>query len=72
MAGEALEREGYYYPLHEAVTNKLMPRWGGSRQAVEQYVQMALAHSANQEGTQAYARIYYYIVRSNTDGVSWR
>jgi hypothetical protein len=69
MAGEALEREGYYYPLHEAVTNKLMPRWGGSRQAVEQYVQMALAHSANQEGTQAYERIYYYIVRSNTDGV---
>ena len=69
MAGEALEREGYYYPLHEAVTNKLMPRWGGSRQAVEQYAQMALAHSANQEGTQAYERIYYYIVRSNTDGV---
>lgn len=68
MAWEALEREGYYYPLHEAVTNKLMPRWGGSRQAVEQYVQMALAHSANREGMQAYARIYYYIVRSNTDG----
>jgi len=69
MAWEALEREGYYYPLHEAVTNKLMPRWGGNREAVEQYVQMALAHSANQEGTQAYARIYYYIVRSNIDGV---
>jgi hypothetical protein len=51
------------------VINKLMPRWGGSRQAVEQYAQMALAHSANQEGTQAYERIYYYIVRSNTDGV---
>ena len=68
MAWEALEREGYYYPLHEAVTNKLMPRWGGSRQAVEEYAQMAMAHSAHQEGTQAYARIYYYIVRSNTDG----
>ena len=68
MAWEALEREPYYYPLHEAVTNKLMPRWGGSRQAVEQYAQMAVEHSASQEGTQAYARIYYYIVRSNTDG----
>jgi hypothetical protein len=68
MAWEALEREAYYYPLHEAVTNKLMPRWGGSREAVEAYAQMALAHSANQEGTQVYARIYYYIVRSNTDG----
>jgi hypothetical protein len=69
LAEEALERESYYYPLHEAVTNKLMPRWGGSRQAVQQYAQMAVAHSATREGTQAYARIYYYIVRSNTDGV---
>lgn len=68
MAWDALEREGYYYPLHEAVINKLMPRWGGSRQAVEQYAQIAMGHSAHLEGTQAYARIYYYIVRSNTDG----
>jgi hypothetical protein len=68
MAWAALEREGYYYPLHEAVTNKLMPRWGGSKEAVEQYVQMALGHSLPREGTQAYARIYYYIARSNLDG----
>jgi len=68
MAEQALEREGYYYALHNAVTNALLPRWGGSREAVEQYVQMALAYSANREGTQAYARIYYYIARSNTDG----
>jgi hypothetical protein len=68
MAQAALEREAYYYPLHEAVTNKLMPRWGGSRQALAQYAQMALAHSSSQEGNQAYARIYYYMVRSNRDG----
>ncbi len=68
MAKEALEREAYYYPLHEAVTNKLMPRWGGSRQALAQYAQMALAYSSKQEGQQAYARIYYYVLRSNRDG----
>jgi hypothetical protein len=34
MAWAALEREGYYYPLHEAVTNKLMPRCGGSQEAL--------------------------------------
>jgi hypothetical protein len=68
MAQAALRREAYYYPLHEAVTNKLMPRWGGSRQALTQYAQMALAHSSGQEGDQAYARIYYYMVRSNRDG----
>jgi hypothetical protein len=68
MAKRALEREAFYYPLHEAVTNKLMPRWGGSRQAVAQYAQMALAYSSKQEGDQAYARIYYYLARSNRDG----
>ena len=55
MAREALERESYYYPLHEAVANKLMPRWGGSRQALAQYAQMAVAYSSRQEGQQAYA-----------------
>jgi hypothetical protein len=68
MAQAALGREAYYYPLHEAVANKLMPRWGGSRQALAQYAQLALAHSSAQEGKQAYARIYYYMVRSNRDG----
>ncbi len=68
MAEEALEREAYYYPLHNAVTRALLPRWGGSKEAVEQYVQWALAYSAPREGTQAYARIYYYIARSDTDG----
>jgi hypothetical protein len=56
MAGEALDREGYYYPLHNAVTRALLSRWGGSREAVEEYVRMALDHSAMREGMQAYAR----------------
>jgi hypothetical protein len=68
MAEASLGREAYYYPLHEAIANKLMPRWGGSRQALAQYAQMALAHSSAQEGSQVYARIIYYMVRSNRDG----
>ncbi len=31
MAGEALDRESYYYPLHNAVTRALLPRWGAAR-----------------------------------------
>jgi hypothetical protein len=64
LAGRALEREGYYYPLHSAVANALLPRWGGSREALLEYVRMALGHS-RLEGTQAYARIWYYVARAS-------
>ena len=64
LARQALDREPNYYPIHNNTVNALMPRWGGSREAVERYVQMALEHSRLREGTQAYARIYYYVARS--------
>lgn len=63
LARRALDRAPYYYPIHYATVNALLPRWGGSRRDIEAYVQMALAHSRAKEGTQAYARIYYYIAR---------
>jgi hypothetical protein len=67
MAARALDRNGYYYPLHNSAVNALLPRWGGSREAVQEYVRMALAHSREREGTQAYARIFYYMARSSSD-----
>jgi hypothetical protein len=64
MADRALARSPYYYPIHNSAVNALLPRWGGSRQAIQAYVQMALKHSSAGEGQQAYARIYYYIART--------
>ena len=64
MADRALRRWPYYYPIHNATTNALLPRWGGSRADIQAYVRLALERSHAHEGTQAYARIYYYISRT--------
>jgi hypothetical protein len=67
LATRALDRHGYYYPIHNSAVNALLPRWSGSREAVQEYVRIALAHSREREGTQAYARIFYYMARSSSD-----
>lgn len=66
MASRALDRNPYYYPIHYAAVIALLPEWGGSSELVGQYVRMALEHSKEREGTQAYARIYYYLARKTT------
>ena len=64
MADRALTRWPCFYAIHNAVTNALLPRSGGSRQAIQAYVKLAMEHSRAREGTEAYARIYYYIART--------
>jgi PH (Pleckstrin Homology) domain-containing protein len=69
MANHALQRWPCFYPLHNAAVNALLPRWGGSRKAIQTYTKLALEHSRSLEGTQAYARIYYYIARTAYDAL---
>ena len=64
MSERALTRWPCFYAIHYSATRALLPRWGGSRQAIQAYIKLALEHSRSREGTQAYARIYYYIARS--------
>jgi len=63
-AAEALDRQAYYYPIHNSAVSALMPKWGGSEELIQQYVQMALDRSRVREGTQAYARIYQFVTRN--------
>ena len=69
MAERALTRWPCFYAIHNSATRALLPRWGGSRQAIQAYVKLALEHSRSREGTQAYARIYYYVARTASGGV---
>lgn len=64
MARQALNRNPFYYPIHNAAVNALLPKWGGSAELIEDYVSTALERSRMHEGTQAYARIYYYVART--------
>jgi len=69
MAERALQRWPYFYPIHNAAVNALLPRWGGSRRAIQTYTKLALQYSRPLEGTEAYARIYYYIARTAGDAL---
>ena len=69
MAERALTRWPCFYAIHNAATRALLPRWGGSRQAIQAYVKLALERSRSREGTQAYARIYYYVARTASGDV---
>ncbi len=67
MADQALQREPYYYAIHYAAASALSPKWGGSEELVKQYVSMAVDRSRAKEGTQAYERIYFSILRYAPD-----
>jgi hypothetical protein len=61
MANRALARQAYYYPIHFATVNALLPQWGGSEELIQEYVQTAVRRSSAKEGTQAYAQIYFNV-----------
>jgi hypothetical protein len=64
LIAEALKRYPTYYPIEYAAVEALSPKWGGSEEAIKGFVQQAVERSREQEGTQAYARIYIYIARN--------
>ena len=65
MSDRALARWPCFYALHNSVLNILRPQWGGSREDIQAYVKLALEYSRSREGTQAYARIYFYLARTS-------
>jgi hypothetical protein len=67
-AREALDHESTYQPLDYVAANALLPKWGGSREEVQQFVTLAVAKSSAAEGSQAYARIMFNIARGPRTG----
>jgi hypothetical protein len=70
LAREALDHESTYQPIDYVVTNALLPKWGGSREEVQQFVRLAVAKSSAVEGGQAYARIMFNIARAEPKPVT--
>jgi hypothetical protein len=68
-AREALDHESTYQPIDYVATNALLPKWGGSREEVQQFVTLAVAKSSAAEGSQAYARIMFNIARADPEPV---
>jgi membrane associated rhomboid family serine protease len=48
-----------YLPLYRAMLRTLMPRWGGSYQKVDQFINAIYAKTWPSEGTRMYTRLYW-------------
>jgi hypothetical protein len=60
---ESVARFPYYQPLYYTRVNYLLPQWGGSYEAVDRFVQRAVARTRETEGESFYAWIYLDIAR---------
>jgi hypothetical protein len=69
LAKEALAHEPTYQGTYFVAANALLPKWGGSRELVQEYVSAVLERTKAQEGTQAYARIMAQLARSDRDPI---
>jgi hypothetical protein len=59
FAGEALQRYPRYYPIHYRTARALLPKWGGSKELMQQYLALALERTRADEGTQIYGRVMF-------------
>jgi hypothetical protein len=55
---ESVTHFPYYQPLYYTRVNYLLPQWGGSYEAVDRFVQRAVARTHETEGDAFYAWIY--------------
>lgn len=60
---EALERHPQYYPIHYRTAGALLPKWGGSKAIMQQYLAVALDRTRASEGTQIYGRVMFNLAR---------
>ena len=56
---EALEQHPQYYPIHYRTARALLPKWGGSKELMQQYLALALERTRASEGTQIYGRVMF-------------
>lgn len=55
---EAIKNHKYYDRIYETAVLRLMPQWGGSWEAVEEFANAAAENAKDKEGDALYARIY--------------
>jgi len=58
---EAVQRYKYYYPDYFAMVFYLLPKWGGSWQAVDNFANWSAKSTEPELGDAMYARIYWYV-----------
>lgn len=62
---EALARYPQYYPIHYRAARALLPKWGGSKALMQEYLALALQRTRATEGTQIYGRVIFNLARNS-------
>lgn len=72
---EAVEKWPHYYGFYELMLTKLVPKWGGSWEAVDNFIVYYDDELATEGDTSLYARLYFGVhglsVNPNDTLVSW-
>lgn len=57
---QGVQSQRYFSPIYTGMVSSLTPKWGGSWQAVDKFVEEAVKDTPA-EGTSLYARIYWHV-----------
>jgi hypothetical protein len=73
---EGVRRWPGYYDFYEVFLTRLVPKWGGSWEAVDQFINYWSANRQSSEGNSLYARLYMSVIRSGVNPyetkISWQ
>lgn len=59
LVSEGLEGNPYFYPIYFSALRSLLPKWGGSLEAIDAFALAAVKYTEEEEGQGMYARIYW-------------
>jgi hypothetical protein len=65
---EGISKFNDYYPTYFVMLNFLLPRWGGSWEAVDDLVSQSVKQTEASQGTAMYARLYWKAAENLTEG----
>ncbi|QLI81605.1 DUF4034 domain-containing protein [Chitinibacter fontanus] len=68
MISEGIARHPGYYPIYFETIFSLTPKWGGSYEAIDEFIQAAVKNPKNKDGLSLYARTYWYLDQAQTHG----
>lgn len=61
LVSEGLETHPYFYRIYFNALPNLLPKWGGSLEAIDDFARAAVEYTKDEEGQGMYARIYWSV-----------
>lgn len=69
LMAEAVSRHPYFYQIYFVATTYLAPKWHGSKEEIEKFVNFTVEQTKAKEEMGMYARTYWYVSQIYSDAV---